>query len=168
MNSDLFLFAGGLCLLAVGAEALVRGASRLALSLGISPLVVGLTVVAFGTSAPEIAVAVDASLAGNPSLAIGNVIDTQAEYPDTVVASAIWHFEPTLQAALSAISAGSFTAANYGVYSFMNEGGCSLAPLGTFEGKVPEEALAMVAEKEAAIKAGDLVVEINDEEPTSS
>ena len=74
MNSDLFLFAGGLCLLAVGAEALVRGASRLALSLGISPLVVGLTVVAFGTSAPEIAVAVDASLAGNPSLAIGNVI----------------------------------------------------------------------------------------------
>ena len=101
-------------------------------------------------------------------LAIGNVIDTQSEYPDTVVASAIWHFEPTLQAALAAISAGSFTAANYGVYSFMKEGGCSLAPLGTFEGKVPEEALAMVAEKEAAIKAGDLVVEINDEEPTSS
>ena len=101
-------------------------------------------------------------------LAIGNVIDTQSEYPDTVVASAIWHFEPTLQAALAAISAGSFTAANYGVYSFMKEGGCSLAPLGTFEGKVPEKALAMVAEKEAAIKAGDLVVEINDEEPTSS
>ena len=101
-------------------------------------------------------------------LAIGNVIDTQAEYPDTVVASAIWHFEPTLQAALTAIADGSFTAANYGVYSFMKEGGCSLAPLGTFEGKVPEEALALVAEKEAAIKAGDLVIEVNDTEPTSS
>lgn len=101
-------------------------------------------------------------------LAIGNVIDTQSEYPDTVVASAIWHFEPTLQAALSAVADGSFTAANYGVYSFMKEGGCSLAPLGTFEGKVPAEALALVAEKEAAIKAGDFVVEINDEEPMSS
>jgi len=101
-------------------------------------------------------------------LAIGNVIDTQMDYPDTVVASAIWHFEPTLQAALAAISAGSFTAANYGVYSFMKEGGCSLAPLGTFEGKVPAEALALVAEKDAAIRSGSMAVEINDEEPTST
>jgi len=101
-------------------------------------------------------------------LAIGNVIDTQSEYPDTVVASAIWHFEPTLQAALAAVAGGSFTAANYGLYSFMKEGGCSLAPLGTFEGKVPEDALALVAEKEAAIKAGAFTVEINDEEPMSS
>ncbi len=101
-------------------------------------------------------------------LAIGNVIDTQSEYPDTVVASALWHFEPTLQAALAAVAGGSFAAANYGVYSFMKEGGCSLAPLGTFEGKVPEAALALVAEKEAAIKAGEFEVEINDDEPTSA
>ncbi len=101
-------------------------------------------------------------------LAIGNVIDTQPDYPDTVVASALWHFEPTLDAAIAKVKAGEFKAENYGVYSFMKEGGCSLAPLGTFEGKVPEDALAMVAEKEAAIKAGDFVVEINDEEPTSS
>jgi len=74
MIHQLLLFAAGLALLAAGAESLVRGASRLALSLGISPLVVGLTVVAFGTSAPEIAVAVDASLDGNPALAIGNVL----------------------------------------------------------------------------------------------
>ncbi|WP_146587908.1 BMP family protein [Puniceibacterium confluentis] len=100
-------------------------------------------------------------------LAIGNVIDTQAEYPETVVASALWHFEPTLQAALASIAAGSFEAADYGVYSFMKEGGCSLAPLGTFEGKVPQGALDLVAEKEAAIKSGDLVVEIDDSEPTS-
>ncbi len=73
-------------------------------------------------------------------LAIGNVIDTQAEYPDTVVASAIWHFEPTLQAALAEVAAGSFTAANYGVYSFMKEGGCSLAPSGTLPSKVPSGA----------------------------
>ncbi|TCP44230.1 BMP family protein [Rhodovulum marinum] len=101
-------------------------------------------------------------------LAIGNVIDTQADYPDTVVASAIWHFEPTLQAALARVADGSFEADNYGVYSFMKEGGCSLAPLGTFAGKVPQAALDLVAEKEAAIKAGSFTVEINDEEPKSS
>ncbi|MCK5746962.1 BMP family protein [Oricola sp.] len=101
-------------------------------------------------------------------LAIGNVIDTQPDYPDTVVASALWHFEPTLDAAIAKVKAGEFKAENYGVYSFMKEGGCSLAPLGTFEGKVPQEALDLVAEKEAAIKAGDFIVEINDEEPKSS
>ena len=101
-------------------------------------------------------------------LAIGNVIDTQADYPDTVVASAIWHFEPTLQAAIKRVNDGTFEAANYGIYSFMQEGGCSLAPLGKFEGKVPAEAMALVAQKEADIKAGKLVVEINDEEPKSS
>ncbi|MEO3384660.1 BMP family protein [Mesorhizobium sp. CAU 1741] len=101
-------------------------------------------------------------------LAIGNVIDTQADYPETVVASAIWHFEPTLDKAIAEVKAGTFTAADYGVYSFMKEGGCSLAPLGTFEDKVPDNIKAMVADKEAAIKAGTFVVEINDEEPTSN
>ena len=54
----MLLFLFGLAALILGAELLVRGASKLALSLGISPLVVGLTVVAFGTSAPELAVSV--------------------------------------------------------------------------------------------------------------
>lgn len=101
-------------------------------------------------------------------LAIGNVIDTQAEYPETVVASAIWHFEPTLDAAIAAVQNGTFTADDYGKYSFMSEEGSSLAPLGTFEGKVPQEAIDMVAEKEAAIKDGSFSVTINDETPTSS
>lgn len=100
-------------------------------------------------------------------LAIGNVIDTQADYPETVVASALWHFEPTLDTAIARVKDGSFKADNYGVYSFMKEGGCSLAPLGTFDGKVPEAAMALVAEKEAAIKDGSFTVEINDEEPKS-
>ena len=101
-------------------------------------------------------------------LAIGNVIDTQADYPETVVASALWHFEPTLDKAIAEVKAGTFKAADYGVYSFMKEGGCSLAPLGTFEGKVPAEAMAKVAEKEKAIKDGSFTVEINDTEPKSS
>ncbi|MEM8778082.1 MAG: calcium/sodium antiporter [Cyanobacteria bacterium P01_G01_bin.49] len=68
------LLVAGLVLLVIGAEVLVRGASRLAASLGISPLVIGLTIVAYGTSAPEMAVAVQSSLAGQAELALGNVI----------------------------------------------------------------------------------------------
>lgn len=64
----------GLGLLGVGGEFLVRGASRLARGLGISPLVVGVTIVAVGTSAPELAVSLHAALAGQPEVSIGNVI----------------------------------------------------------------------------------------------
>ncbi|MDP1686700.1 MAG: calcium/sodium antiporter [Hydrogenophaga sp.] len=68
------LFAAGLVALVVGASALVRGASKLALSFGISPLVVGLTIVAFGTSAPEMAVSTGAVLNGQTDIAVGNVV----------------------------------------------------------------------------------------------
>ncbi|MGF6177221.1 BMP family protein [Ensifer sp. 4252] len=101
-------------------------------------------------------------------LAIGNVIDTQADYPDTVVASALWHFESTLDKAIAEVKAGTFKADDYGVYSFMKNGGCSLAPLGTFDSKVPDDIKAKVAEKEKMIKDGSFTVEINDAEPKSS
>ncbi|WP_425316435.1 calcium/sodium antiporter [Stutzerimonas chloritidismutans] len=64
----------GLVLLVAGAEVLVRGAAKLAAQFGISPLVIGLTVVAFGTSAPETAVSVQAALNGSGDIAIGNVV----------------------------------------------------------------------------------------------
>ncbi len=70
----LFLFVIGLGLLIAGAEALVRGAARLAAAFGVSPLVIGLTIVAFGTSAPELAVSVQSALAGRADIAVGNVI----------------------------------------------------------------------------------------------
>lgn len=70
----LLYLAGGLVLLVVGAEFLVRGASRLAVAAGISPLVIGLTIVAFGTSAPEMAVSVGAAWSGQADLALGNVV----------------------------------------------------------------------------------------------
>jgi cation:H+ antiporter len=68
------LLAAGLIILIVGGELLVRSASALALRSGLPPVVIGLTVVAFGTSAPELAVGIDASLAGAPDLVIGNVV----------------------------------------------------------------------------------------------
>lgn len=71
---SLILFVAGIALLIVGAEALVRGASRLAVTAGISPLVVGLTVVAFGTSSPELAVTISSTTGGDPDIAIGNIV----------------------------------------------------------------------------------------------
>jgi len=71
---DLLLLLLGLILLVVGGDALVRGAAALARRLGVSPLVVGLTVVAFGTSAPELSVNVTAALRGSGALSFGNVI----------------------------------------------------------------------------------------------
>ena len=72
--TSLFFFIVGLVLLIAGAEALVRGASKLAVLVGISPLVIGLTIVAFGTSSPELAVSVIAALSGNADLSLGNVV----------------------------------------------------------------------------------------------
>jgi cation:H+ antiporter len=74
MIPELLWIGLGLVLLYYGAEFLVNGASSLALRLGLTPLVVGLTVVAFGTSAPEMVVSVKASLAGQGNLALGNVV----------------------------------------------------------------------------------------------
>jgi cation:H+ antiporter len=68
------LLAVGFLALIAGGEVLVRGASGLARTLGLSPLVIGLTVVSFATSAPELAVTLDASLSGRPGLAVGNVV----------------------------------------------------------------------------------------------
>lgn len=68
------LLVAGFTLLVYGAELLVRGASALAVSIGISPLVVGLTVVAFGTSAPELAVSVLSAWHGQAGIALGNVV----------------------------------------------------------------------------------------------
>lgn len=73
METILFL-ALGLVLLVFGATVLVKGAASLAASFGISPLVIGLTIVAFGTSAPEMAVSVGAAFAGQADLALGNVV----------------------------------------------------------------------------------------------
>jgi len=68
------LLVGGLGLLVAGAELLVRGGAALAARLGISSLVIGLTIVAYGTSSPELAVSANAVLTGQPNIALGNVV----------------------------------------------------------------------------------------------
>jgi cation:H+ antiporter len=74
MVTALYHMMGGLVLLYMGAEALVRGSVSLALRFGVTSLVVGLTVVAFGTSSPELAVSARAALDGEGDISLGNVI----------------------------------------------------------------------------------------------
>nr|WP_281386403.1 calcium/sodium antiporter [Jiangella mangrovi] len=70
------MIVGGLAGLLAGAELLVRGGTGLALRLGIAPIVVGVTVVALGTSLPELAVGIDAARQGSAGLAVGNIVGT--------------------------------------------------------------------------------------------
>lgn len=74
MTNTILLFLAGLVLLILGAELLVRGASRLAAAFGVSPLVIGLTIVAIGTASPEIAVSLQAAANGQADLTLGNVL----------------------------------------------------------------------------------------------
>ncbi|NQV69414.1 MAG: calcium/sodium antiporter [Pseudohongiella sp.] len=73
LTPTLFLFCG-FVLLGIGAELMVSGSSKLAIRYGISPLIIGLTIVAFGTSAPELAVSVKSATTGHGDLALGNII----------------------------------------------------------------------------------------------
>jgi cation:H+ antiporter len=74
MLIDLLLIGGGLALLTVGSDKLVEGSSAIALKLGVSPLLIGITIVAFGTSAPELIVSINAALSGNGGISVGNVV----------------------------------------------------------------------------------------------
>ena len=98
-------------------------------------------------------------------LAIGNVINTQDKYPDTVVASALWNMEPTIDAALKAVKAGAFKAEDYGKYSTMKFKGGELAPLGTFEKKIPADLVAKVKAREKEIYDGKFSVKVDDGQP---
>ncbi len=101
-------------------------------------------------------------------LAIGNVINTQDKYPDTVVASALWNMEPTIDLAIAEVKKGSFKAADYGVYSTMKHKGSELAPLGSFASKVPADLAAKVKAKEDEIRSGKFTVKVDDGAPKGS
>ena len=71
---DILILLGGLVVLYLGGEFFIDGSSRLARLFGMSPLLIGLTVVAFGTSAPELGVSLEAALSNHASIAMGNVV----------------------------------------------------------------------------------------------
>ncbi len=101
-------------------------------------------------------------------LAIGNVINTQDKYPDTVVASALWNMEPSIDRAIKLVKEGKFTAEDYGPYSMMKHKGSELASLGTFEKKIPADVVAKMRSREKAILDGSFSVKVDDSQPKST
>ena len=96
-------------------------------------------------------------------LAFGSIVHLQNLYPKTVVASALWHMEPTVQAATNMLRAGKCLKNDFGLQSCMRTKGSSLSPLGTFENKIPPELLKRMRAKEADIMAGYFTLSIKDE-----
>ena len=88
MDLDWVQLILGLCILLGGGELMVRGAASLARSLGVSPLAIGLTVLAFGTSAPELAVNLTAAWHGNGELSFGNIFGSNMANIGIVIAVA--------------------------------------------------------------------------------
>ena len=101
-------------------------------------------------------------------LAIGNVINTQDKYPDTVVSSALWNMEPSIDRAIKLVKEGKFKAEDYGPYSMMKHKGSELAPLGTFEKKVPADIVVKMKAKEKDILDGKFTVKVDDGQPKST
>lgn len=94
--------------------------------------------------------------------AIGNVIDTAPEYPGTVIASALWHMEPTIDTAVAAVIGDAFQAEDYGKYSFLHYGGGSLVFDGDIVAQPVQDAVDV---KFNEIQSGMFRVNINDSEP---
>ena len=84
------------------------------------------------------------------------------------VASALWNMEPTIDLALKTVKEGKFKAEEYGKYSMMKYKGSELAPLGTFEKKVPAEVVTKVKAREKDILDGKFTVKVDDSQPKST
>ncbi|HEX9905462.1 MAG TPA: BMP family protein [Propylenella sp.] len=97
--------------------------------------------------------------------AIGNVIDTAADYPGTILASALWHMEPTIDRAIQAVIEGRFEPADYGQYSYMAYGGGSFV---ADESLVDAAVLEQVKAREQEVRDGLFRVNVNDAEPKST
>ena len=94
-------------------------------------------------------------------LAIGNVVDLQAQFPDTIVASALWDMQPTIDEAVKVVAAGTLFARDYARFSSLRLKGSSLSPLGRFEGRVPAAVTDRVKARTAAIVSGAFVVRVD-------
>ncbi|MEW4456476.1 BMP family protein [Roseibium algicola] len=98
-------------------------------------------------------------------LAIGNVIDTASDYPGTILSSALWHMEPTIDKAIGLVASDTFEPADFGPYSFMSYGGGSFV---VDESLAPADAVAAAKAKEQEILDGLFRVNVNDSEPKST
>ena len=99
--------------------------------------------------------------------AVGNMSDQSELAPETVVTSVVWDMWPTVKQVISLVQADVFSAQDFGQFSFMGKGGSYLAPYGAWEGKLPDEVKAMVAERTQEIVDGTFRVPVDEGAPTS-
>ena len=83
----------------------------------------------------------------NEILTIGNIHNHAEQYPGLMVSSTLWHFQPTLNAALDMLRSNSFKTENLRQYSGLKHGGCSLASLGSFINRVPPDVIEKAARR---------------------
>jgi basic membrane protein A and related proteins len=99
----------------------------------------------------------------------GMMVDQQAQAPEHVVSSLVWDMRPTVEAVVKAVADGSYEASNLAEYSFMKNGGSSLAPINTGTAfPIPAELTAAVEERQAAIMDGSVVTPVDENEPAGS
>ena len=98
---------------------------------------------------------------------IGTVSDLHSVVGGPVVTSAVWRLRPTLQVAFERLKAGSFSAADYGIYSHMAHGGCALAPITAFAERIPEEIMELVALREGQIRSNKFAAIVDDNDPVA-
>jgi basic membrane protein A and related proteins len=99
----------------------------------------------------------------------GMMVDQQDQAPEHVVSSLVWNMQPTIEAVVEAVGDGSYEASNLAEYSFMINGGSSLAPINTDTAfPIPADLIATVEERQAAIMDGSFVTPVNEEEPAGS
>jgi basic membrane lipoprotein Med (substrate-binding protein (PBP1-ABC) superfamily) len=99
--------------------------------------------------------------------AIGNMSDQSALGPDTVVTSVVWDMWPTVRQVVNQVSAGVFTAQDFGQFSYLGKGGSFLAPFHAWEDKLPADVKAMVATRTQDILDGTFRVPIDESAPKS-
>ncbi len=96
---------------------------------------------------------------------IGTVSDLQLAGEGSVVTSAVWRFGPTLEIAIERLKAGSFSAADYGIYSHMSHGGCAISPVRAFADQISEDTMELVALREGQIRSNKFAAKIDDNDP---
>ena len=160
MLMDVVVAVAGLVLLVLAGDALVKGAVNLSLRLGIPALIVGLTVVAFGTSAPEMVVSVQAVLQGAPALAVGNVVGSNIANILLVLG---------IPALISALAVGRHLGRDFAIMIAATALFIALAmtgSFGTWQSLVLLAALAlMLGELYLRARAGRTEVEVDDADP---
>ncbi|MFK7859545.1 MAG: calcium/sodium antiporter [Granulosicoccus sp.] len=164
MTTSVLFIAMGIALLIVGADALVAGASRIAQRFGIPPLIIGLTIVALGTSAPEITVSTTAALGGNTELALGNVVGSNIYNVLLILGIAAVILPLSVQVSLIRQEVPVMVGLSVLLFAFILDGSLSRMEAGVLLVSGIAYVFVLLTQTQRAVKQGqDVAVDLPDE-----